>query len=183
MDFTVDVVPHDALSGLDIAALGRFFDNEYLDHFGPWSPELPYGYAPHDTHMIARSAGGVIGHVGWQRRLIAVGETEVTVAGVGGVLVSAAARGHGVGRQVMRATRESFADAGDIDFGFLGCREDVVEFYVSCGWLRIEAVERSSDRDGRPQRYEAGPPMLVFPVNRQAASWPRGTVDLRGRAW
>lgn len=183
MTYTIEVFPQDDLTARDVESLGRIFDDEYLDQFGRWNRELPYGYAPHDTHVVARSAGEVIGHVGWQRRFIAVGDSEVTIAGVGGVLVSVHARGHGVGRWMMRELAASQSTTDGIEFGYLGCREEVVEFYRSCGWLRIGAVERSVDRDGRERTYDAGQPMLILPVGRDASSWPGGTVDLRGRAW
>lgn len=183
MTYTIEVVPHAALTAHDIKTVGRLFDDEYVDQFGPWNPELPYGYAPHDVHVIARSAGDLIGHVGWQRRVIAVGDSEVTIAGVGGVLISVRARGHGMGRRLMRELAASLPTTDGIEFGYLGCREEVVEFYRSCGWLRINAVERSVGRDGRTRTYDADQPMLILPVGRDASSWPDGTVDLRGRAW
>jgi aminoglycoside 2'-N-acetyltransferase I len=180
---TLEVVPHDALTPSDTAELRRLFDAEYLAEYGPWAPDLPYGYAPHDVHVIARSDRGVIGHVGWQRRVIAVGAAEVTVAGVGGVLVSAGARGEHLGRRLMVETAASMSDTGGIDFGYLGCREEVAAFYISCGWRRISAAERSISREGRRSTYEAGSPMLILPIDQDAGAWPGGLIDLRGRAW
>ncbi len=43
------------------------FDSEYQE-FGEWDPQQPYGYAPHDVHIMARNEGRVVGHVGWARR-------------------------------------------------------------------------------------------------------------------
>lgn len=67
----------------------------------------PYGYASHDVHVMARVESRVIGHVGWARGEIVVGTEAVAIAGVGGVLISADARGvrldgelMGVGRAV-----------------------------------------------------------------------------------
>jgi len=180
---TIEVIAHDALTPHDTAQLRRLFDDEYLDEHGPWNHDLPYGYAPHDVHVVARSDRAIVGHVGWQHRTIAVGPAEVTVAGVGGVLVSAGARGQSLGRGLMRDTAASMSTAGHIDFGYLGCREDVAPFYISCGWRRIAATERSLDREGRPSTSDAGPPMLFLPIGRDAESWPEGMVDLRGRAW
>lgn len=157
------------------------FDAEYLRDFGAWDPEQPYGYAPHDVHVVARSGGAVVGHAGWARRAIDVGGAETAIAGVGGVLVSDRARGQQLGQRLMAAAAQAMADAGGIDFGYLGCREEVVPFYTACGWRRISAAERSIGRDGRPVDDPPGQPLLVLPI--ASRTWPDGDVDLRGRAW
>lgn len=74
---SIAVVAHSALTSGDINDLRRLFDQEYLQDFGSWDPNQPYGYARHDFHVIARSAAGGVGHVGWARRIIGVGSTEV----------------------------------------------------------------------------------------------------------
>jgi aminoglycoside 2'-N-acetyltransferase I len=64
-DIAVNVVAHDALTSSDLVGLCRLFDAEYLDDFGEWDPGMPYGYAAHAVHVIARSNGEVVGHAGW----------------------------------------------------------------------------------------------------------------------
>lgn len=179
----IEVVGHESLSDEELNGLRRLFDAEYLVDLGDWDPEQPYGYAPHDVHVIARSAGQIIGHIGWQRRTIQVGDAEVTVAGVGGVLIAGNARGTGTGRALMARTATTMADAVGIRFGYLGCREEVVPFYASCGWHRLSVPERSIGRDGSLTHQEAGPPILVLPIESALDEWPEGPVDLRGRAW
>ncbi|WZH35509.1 MAG: GNAT family N-acetyltransferase [Microbacterium enclense] len=181
--FSIEVLVHEALTGRDLELLRLLFDREYLKAFGPWNPEQPYGYAGHDTHVIARASdGGIVAHVGWAHRMIGVGESEVSIAGVGGVLVSQGARGAGLGQRLMARAAESMADDGRIEFGYLGCREEVVPFYLSCGWRRIAATEHSVSRTGTPVTMEPGPPLLVLPVA-DDRPWPTGSIDLRGRAW
>jgi GNAT superfamily N-acetyltransferase len=178
-----EVVAHTALSEKDVEALRSLFDEEYFQDFGPWDPDQPYGYAPHDVHVIARSADSVVGHVGWARRVIDVGDEQVAIAGVGGVLISGEARGQGQGGVIMTRAAEAMADAGDIDFGYLGCREEVVPFYSSCGWHRISAGERSIGRDGSSAEDEPGQPLMILPLGTAPANWPSGVIDLNGRAW
>lgn len=69
----IETVPHALLTARDLEGLRALFDAEYLADFGAWDPELPYGYAPHDVHIVARVGSEVVGHVGWQRRVIGVG--------------------------------------------------------------------------------------------------------------
>lgn len=179
----IDVVAHEELTPGDLAGLRRLFDTEYLDDFGEWDPDLPYGYAPHTVHVIARSDGAPVGHVGWARRTVGVGGAEVEIAGVGGVLISDGVRGERVGSRLMDSAVESMRAGGGIDFGYLGCREEVVSFYASCGWTRISAAERSIDRLGRPSEDPPGQPLLILPIENEIDAWPTGAVDLRGRAW
>ncbi|MXS73245.1 GNAT family N-acetyltransferase [Microbacterium sp. CSI-V] len=181
--FRIEAVPHDDLGPDELVALGSLFDDEYLDAFGPWHPAQPYGYAGHDVHVLAWEGSRLVGHVGWARRRVDVGGTEVAIAGVGGVLVADRARGRGLGRRLLGDCAVSMKGAGDIDFGFLGCRESVVPFYRACGWHRISAPERSVARDGSTVVVEPGPPLLILPLRTPADAWPPGTADLRGRAW
>lgn len=181
--FALDVIAHEALSTVDIVGIRRLLDAEYLSDFGPWDPELPYGYAPHDVHVVARADGRIVGHVGWARRLIGVGDAQITIAGTGGVLVSDDLRGQRLGAALMKRAGDSAADAGGVDFAYLGCRNEVVPFYASCGWHRIRVGERSLGRDGIPVENEAGQPIMILPIDSTLAAWPEGTVELRGRAW
>ncbi|MGW8484398.1 GNAT family N-acetyltransferase [Microbacterium sp. NPDC055903] len=176
------IVRHEVLTANERSALRALFDAEYASGYGPWDPELPYGYAPHDVHVIASVDGAVIGHVGWARREIEVGSGILTIGGVGGVLVAEHARGNGLARELMaQAVRAMRADRG-IEFGYLGCREEVAPFYAACGWRRIAAVERSISRDGDVALQAAGAPIMVRSVEGER-SWPVGDIDLRGRAW
>lgn len=179
----IELVADQDLTAADLGELRRLFDVEYLDNFGPWDPQQPYGYASHDFHVIARIDDRVLGHVGWARREIDVGHASVAIAGVGGVLVSDEARGTRIGRSLMERAEQSMRGHGGIAFGYLGCREHVVPFYVSCGWKRINARERSIGRDGDPVVDESGQPILIRPIAASSESWPEGDIDLRGRAW
>lgn len=131
---------------------------------------------------MARIEGRIVGHVGWARREIAVGREIVAIAGVGGVLISADARGMGLGGELMGWAERSMRNCGHFAFGYLGCREHVVPFYVSCGWHRIRAREKSVGRNGESVVTEPGPPILLLPIL-PLDLWPEGDIDLRGRAW
>ncbi|WP_230854928.1 hypothetical protein [Arthrobacter terrae] len=80
---SIDVVPHSALTTALVDELRELFDRQYLADFGEWDPGQPYGYAPHDVHLIARAGTDIVGHVGWARRRIAAGSAEVDIAEVG----------------------------------------------------------------------------------------------------
>lgn len=180
---SIEVLAHEDLTEADVRELRRLFDSEYLEAFGAWDPDQPYGYAAHEVHVVARHDDRVVGHVGWARREIAVGAETVAIAGVGGVLISEEARGQRLGVDLMTRAARTMRDHGGIAFGYLGCRERVVPFYESCGWTRIVARERSIGRDGEPVVDEPGQPILIRPITTSLESWPKGDIDLRGRAW
>ena len=181
-DTALHTIAHDALRADHVGALRALFDAEYLPSHGTWDPDLPYGYAGHDVHVMALRDGAATGHAGWARRTVQVGDTTVTVAGTGGVLVSPRDRGMGLGGRIMDRLADSVRSGTDVEFGYLGCREEVVPFYESCGWQRIRAAERYIGCDGRPITQPPGPPLLVLPL-RPGVTWPDGSIDLRGRCW
>lgn len=139
-------VLHSDLSRRELECLRDLFDGEYFREHGPWDPDAPYGYAPADVHVGVSSDGRLLGHVGFQLRSIAVGVCDVAVAGTGGVLVRKESRGIGLGAALMRraqAAMRSFDVPGKpkAEFGYLGCRPEVVPFYQATGWRRIDVVE------------------------------------------
>ena len=140
-------VLHSDLSRRELECLRDLFDGEYFREHGPWDPDAPYGYAPADVHVVVSSGGRLLGHVGFQLRSIAVGVCDVAVAGTGGVLVRKESRGIGLGAALMRRAQtamRSFDVPGrpKAEFGYLGCRPEVVPFYQATGWRRIDVVER-----------------------------------------
>lgn len=185
-DEQVIVVEHDDLSEPQLTALSELFDVEYSSDHGPWDPDRPYGYSPADVHTIVTQGETAVAHVGFQRRRIQVGTLEIAVAGTGGVLVHPAHRSSGVGRRVMSRAQSAMLDDDRIEFGYLGCREEVVPFYERTGWSRINAVERhASMTDPHATVTSAAGPILVFAAARgaQHQAWPDGDIDLRGTPW
>lgn len=176
---------HDELTAEQLTGLRALFDAEYLRDFGTWNPEAPYGYSPAEIHTIATTASGVVvGHVGVQRRGIRVGGQPVTVAGTGGVLVSPSRRGTGLGQRLMAAAQRASRTSAPADYGYLGCREEIVPFYLSCGYVRVHATERCLSRLDRATVVEsAEAPLLVCSGTQQAGTWPAGVIDLGGTPW
>lgn len=167
----------------ELGELRRLFDSEYLEEFDQWDLDQPYGFASHDFQVIARIDGRISGHVGGALRGVVVGAETVAIARVGGVLVSDEARGKYLGVALMEKAERSMSDHLGVEFGYLGCREQVVPFYKSCGWIRIIAREKSTGRDGEAVVQEPGAPILVRPISASLEWWPNGDIELRGRAW
>lgn len=187
---SVVIVEHSALSDSHVTALQRLFDREYRAEHGDWDPDRPYGYSPADVHTMIFRGDVAVAHVGYQRRVIRVGAREVRVAGTGGVLVHPDWRSDGVGRRVMSHAQQTMRDDDRVDFGYLGCRDEVVPFYERTGWSRVSAVESHvSITDATATVTSAAGPILVFPAMHAGDSdtgkdrWPSGDIDLRGTPW
>lgn len=184
MNETIRVRRHIDLSSIDLEMLEELFDREYRHLFGSWNPDAPYGYSPADIHVLAFSGQMLAAHVGFQRRLITVGSREVIVAGTGGVLVDEHFRGTGLGGRVMREAQTLMRGNSGIEFGFLGCRQDVVPFYESTGWVQIDATERCLSRLDQKSIIEShGGPNLICSAQRDSSQWPIGDIDLQGTPW
>ena len=176
------VVTHAELRGPELAALRVLFDREYFAEYGAWDPDQPYGYSPATVHALAFVDSDLVGHIGFHRRTITVGDAPVVVAGTGGVLVDHQARGGGLGRRLMRRAQRAMREDTQITFGYLGCREGVVPFYERSGWRRIRAVERHvSMQDPQATVVSSDSPLLIFPT--MDIDWPSGDIDLRGTPW
>lgn len=184
MDEIMRVRGHNDLTTVELDALEALFEGEYRSEFGEWNPDAPYGYSPADTHVLAYRGQTLTAHVGFQRRSISVGTHEVIVAGTGGVLVDEHSRGTGLGTRAMRLAQEVMRDEARVDFGFLGCRREVVPFYESAGWVQIHAIERCLSRiDQMTVVVSEDGPNLVCSGRRHASQWPPGEIDLRGTPW
>ena len=184
LNVNLTVNQHSLLSSIALAEMRRLFDAEYRADFGEWDPERPYGYAPADWHVLAWAGRRLVGHVGFQRRVIEVGGVEVAVAGTGGMLVAPEARDSGVGKRLLFRAQRSMVEDAEADFGYLGCRPAVVGFYESAGWVRIRARESHTDRlDPTRTVVNESSPVLICPALRPVTEWPSGDIDLRGGAW
>ena len=184
LETDICLVWHEELTGGQLYQLEQLFNAEYRADEGAWNPDASYGYAPAELHVLAVEGGRVVGHVGTQRRMIFVGDHEVLVAGTGGVLVCPSHRGQGLGVQLLAAAQDAARSIAPADYGYLGCREEVVPFYESCGYKRIEVTERFRSRDGSGHTVEeTGAPVMVCSGTRDVDTWPNGRIDLRGRCW
>lgn len=119
-----------------------------------------------------------------QRRQISVGDQEVTIAGTGGVLILPNYRKYGLGRKLLFALQEASRTIAPVEYGYLGCREEVVPFYEASGYKRIHATERFvSDDDQITVIEHTGSPIMICSGTKDLKEWPTGTIDIRGMAW
>ena len=135
-------------------------------------------WRPTETHIFV-SAGGVrMCHVGMVRQTVDVGGKSLDLAGVGGVLVRDAARGHGYGRAAMDAAERFASSKMNVGFMLLFCREAVRSWYDALGWRKVLGATWAEQPGGS----------IVLPLASMWKSlsgerWPDGDVHLRSRPW
>lgn len=109
---------HAAISALLVAA---FPEHAEIFRTASWYPGRP------DYRLWIEDLNGVlVVHLNFEQRSVGVGDEEVMVTGVGGVAAHP------------RICRET-------GFGYLGCREEVVDFYERADWSRIDQETREID--------------------------------------
>lgn len=177
------VLYHNELTPLDLKELQVLFDQEYQSEYGSWDPDSPYGYASQDLHVLLYQEGILVGHAGSQRRLIQVGEKQVLVAGIGGVLLAPSFRSAGRGMRLMQMLLNLNRENLGASYSYLGCREEIVSFYEKCGFKRIRQYEWSVNRiSGEKERVYCSQ-ILIAPAKKAVHTFPFGEIDLRGRPW
>lgn len=141
------------------------FGKQYLGESGP---------AP--RAIVVLDGQRVVAHASIFPRVIETSEGEMLVGGLACVCTDPAMRGHGLGEQVVR---EAFrlVDAGQFDAALFQTKQSVQPFYEKLGAARVDnriVNSLGEDPEANPFWDEV---VMRYP---SAASWPAGTIDLRG---
>lgn len=166
---------HDAISQLLMKAFPR--DAEVFRN-ASW-----YGARPDHRLWLENEVGEVISHLDFEQRLIGVGDRDILVAGVGEVATHPEYTKQGLGRKLMTELHRVLIERTPVDFGYLGCLEEVVGYYQRVGWHRIKQKVQQIDPRSGEWTISAGP-TLILSAGAQLSAWPvNGMVDLRGMWW
>lgn len=137
-----------------------------------------YKQRPH-FRCLAYADGALIGHLGLDHRMIAVGATPHSIFGVIDLCVAAEARGQGIASRMLEKL-SALAEAQGIDFLLLFAddhrlyaRHGFAPVTAAVTWLKID--EHKSYGLGC-ERFENE--LMVKPTG--DTTWPAGTVDLLG---
>ncbi|WP_084713210.1 GNAT family N-acetyltransferase [Streptacidiphilus rugosus] len=164
---------HDALAGLLARAYPRHV--ELFRDGCTWSGARP------ELRVVGSAGDRPVAHLGLVRRFLRVQQTgaSLLVGDVGLVAVDPDLQGRGVGRALLDHTLRTMTELA-LPFGFLTCRPEVVPFYRSGGWQRLDGqITRMIDNDHRPEVYDG--PAMALPVRAPMTDWPHGlTVDRNG---
>lgn len=176
------IIATNTLSLSEINGLKYLFDKEYLEDFGPWTLADPYGYSSLENHVLALDRECIVGYAGSQKRLISVGNENVVIAGIGGVLVDKNYRGVGIASKIMEVLINYNKTSLGADFSYLGCRDEVLPFYLSCGFQQLKRLETRINSEGQLVT-EVCSNILVADGLKKVDEFPQGEIKLNGRAW
>ncbi len=145
---------------------------------------VSYYYAQPDHRLWYEEADGtIIAHLDFEHRTIAVNGVDVDIAGVGEVAVHPDRHKQGLGRKLMALLQTMLKQQFQVDYGFLQCRDEVVGFYQSVGWHKINQTVHEVDiKTGKTVATNGN--ALIMPIHKSVDDWDtNGDVDLRGLPW
>lgn len=128
-----------------------------------------------ERHVAIAQDGRLIASAGLTRAEVEVAGVRFEVAGIGGVLVTAARRGEGLARRVMEETLARAGAAG-APFALLFCHDDRAGLYERLGFSAIEdrvQVEQPGGFAPMTQR-------TMWRALAAGAAWPPGPVTVHG---
>jgi predicted N-acetyltransferase YhbS len=136
---------------------------------------LTLAFQPKERHVgLQDERGRLVASAGLVISEVAVGGTRFPVVGFGGVIVAAADRGRGLGRQVVDAAMARARTLGP-EFAMLFCLPDRVGFYRRLGFVEIAGPIQVQ----QPVGEAAMPLRAMWTTLSDHARWPDGDVALQ----
>jgi GNAT superfamily N-acetyltransferase len=132
-------------------------------------------FADFDWYITARLRGVLIGNVGVLRRVVSVGEANVPVAIVGGVLTAPNYRNRGLAVALLTHADDVILREARAKHALLMCGDALLTMYGRHGWRRLDEAMWFDQPEGR--RRATGNVMVKCLGD---TSWPPGEIDLLG---
>lgn len=144
-----------------------------------WGPDvfgaaaLNLQWRPKDWHFLVYANAQLVSHVGIVKHLVTVGEQQVTVGGIGGVVTVPAAQGRGYASMALQKATKFMREELLVDFGLLFCLARMIPFYQRFGWQELTGpiiIDQPSEKMPSP--------LVVMMLPCRSQTWPAGTVQL-----
>jgi GNAT superfamily N-acetyltransferase len=144
----------------------------------------------HDGDSLHDFGSGDYWFVGWNdnvivavtvllTREVTVGPRQVMIAGIGGVATDEPHRGRGYASAlVTEAMRFARAELR-LPFGLLQCHRELIDFYGSRGWLKINEPVFCLQLDGKLHQSPEHPMVMRLTDD----DWPAGAINMNGLPW
>ncbi len=105
--------------------------------------ELDIPWRPKDGHVLIDVDGEPVCHVGYlKRERLKVGQVDVLVGGIGGVITVPEAQGRGYAHQVLREAERRIAEDSQVKFAMLFCLASLLGFYSHDGYVKVTGPVR-----------------------------------------
>jgi len=183
LPLTARLIGENDLSAHDRHNIRRLLIAAYPQYAELWSLRDFWGGPAEYRLLLLDLSGRLIAHLGFARRLIRVGDQTVMIGGIGAVAVLPDMQGQRLGRHLMQRLHVILQNDTPVSFGFLQCRDAVVDFYAKAGLTRVKQLVRSFDPDHRRWQTDDAAAMIL-PARSSLEDWPRsGVIDLMGMPW
>jgi GNAT superfamily N-acetyltransferase len=111
-------------------------------------------------------------------RTVGVGDREILVGGVGGLVTVPAVRGQGHAVRLLEEAGAFVTRRTAARFLLLFCLDPLVPFYRQLGWAPVEGAVSLEQPDG-----PVACPLHTMWLPIRGEAWPAGAVDVRGLPW
>ncbi len=122
---------------------------------------------------------GIVAVTGLLTRDIHVGESQIRVAGIGGVATAASHRRRGCAHRLINAVTAFVRTEIDVEFLVLQCQPELIAFYAAMGWRAVDQSLFCTQSDGELHRSPELP--MVFALGHPP--WPDGSINMNGLPW
>ncbi|HNK63608.1 MAG TPA: GNAT family N-acetyltransferase [Anaerolineales bacterium] len=151
---------------------------DYEDFF---STHSYWGSTP-EFRLIALENDTPVAHLEFGYRTITVNEMPFMIAGIGAVAIHPSHQGRKLGKVMFFHLREHLLQNTRVDFGFIGCHDEVVGFYKAAGFTRVHQSVYNLNPDSLTWETFHGP-TLILPIHRSLDQWKDGLIHLHGMPW
>ncbi len=152
---------------------------EYVDFF---TANSYWGSKP-EFRLIAVENSQPVAHLEFGYRRITVEDISFEIAGIGAVAIHPAHQGKKLGKAMFAHLKEYLLHHSSVDFGFIGCHDEVAGFYASSGFTRVHQSVHSLNPDSQKWETFHGP-TLIMPIHKTLKEWnSKGMIHLHGMPW
>lgn len=176
------LIPEPELSPTLEADIQQMLIASFPDYVDFFTANSYWGTKP-EFRLIAIENDHPIAHLEFGYRQISVGDTPVQIAGIGAVAIHPSHQGRKLGKAMFAQLREYLLKNSSVDFGFIGCHEEVAGFYAASGFQRVDQSVYNLNPDSQTWETFHGP-TLVMPIHKSMHEWQHGTlIHLHGMPW
>lgn len=180
-NYTFKLIAEDDLTPDDNERIRNLLVKTFPNGEDTFNDKSYWGSLPEYRLIMEDENSQLIAHLNFERRMIAVNDVEVNVAGVAEVATHTNYQRKGIGTQLMIKLTTILRDQLPVDFGFLQTDEHLFTFYQRVGWYRIDQHLRIF-YEGNWIVIDTDP--MILPVKKTVGEWEtEGIVDLRGTPW
>ena len=176
------LIPEPELSPTLEADIQQMLIASFPDYTDFFSANSYWGTKP-EFRLIALENKQPIAHLEFGYRQISVGDMPVNIAGIGAVAIHPQHQGKKLGKLMFAHLREYLLKHSKVDFGFIGCHEEVAGFYAASGFHRVDQSVYNLNPDSEKWETFHGP-TLVMPIHKSMQEWRHGElIHLHGMPW